>query len=309
MTANIPVDFVAFNIILDDIVFPDGRTAMGVLGGSGPQTAFGMRLWADRVGLVAGVGLDFPPEAQSWLEQAGLDTTALRYEPDIPTPRAWQVLEEDGRRTQVWRVPGPVLGRQLERSVDKLPPHYRAAKAFHFGLHPEEPNPDFAAALRNLGAIVSVETFKPAGRILPDVEVRQLVSMAHIFSPNVFEAQSLVGPGEPLEVAQRLAQAGAEVVPLRLGLDGAIIHHAQTGETWHIPAAPVTIVDPVGAGNAFCGGFLVGWVNSGDLLTAGLYGVVAASFLVEQVGAPPARPLPEEIKSRLEAARKTATQL
>ena len=33
---------VAFGIIIDDIVFPDGATHMGVLGGGGPQTAWGM---------------------------------------------------------------------------------------------------------------------------------------------------------------------------------------------------------------------------------------------------------------------------
>ena len=38
------VDLVAFGVILDDLVFPDGRTSLGVLGGGGPQTAFGMRL-------------------------------------------------------------------------------------------------------------------------------------------------------------------------------------------------------------------------------------------------------------------------
>jgi len=50
------MDFVTFGLILDDVVYPDGRTAMGMLGGGGPQTAFGMRLWSDSVGLVAGVG-------------------------------------------------------------------------------------------------------------------------------------------------------------------------------------------------------------------------------------------------------------
>jgi cytidine kinase len=51
---------ITFSIILDDIVFPDGTTRMGVLGGGGPQTAFGMRLWSDGVGIAAGVGDDFP---------------------------------------------------------------------------------------------------------------------------------------------------------------------------------------------------------------------------------------------------------
>jgi len=54
-----PIDAVAFGVIIDDIVYPDGSTVMGVLGGGGPQTAFGMRLWQERVGLAAGVGEDF----------------------------------------------------------------------------------------------------------------------------------------------------------------------------------------------------------------------------------------------------------
>jgi hypothetical protein len=48
--------FIAYSIIIDDLVFPDGRTQMGVLGGSGPQRAFGMKLWTDEVGLVGGDG-------------------------------------------------------------------------------------------------------------------------------------------------------------------------------------------------------------------------------------------------------------
>ncbi|HXV44161.1 MAG TPA: PfkB family carbohydrate kinase, partial [Anaerolineae bacterium] len=85
---------------------------------------------------------------------------------------------------------------------------------------------------------------------------------------------------------QRLVEAGAEIVALRRGASGAIVHRADIGETWSIPAVETTVVDPTGAGNAFCGGLLAGWVQSGNLLTAGLYGAVSASFLVEQVGLP-----------------------
>jgi sugar/nucleoside kinase (ribokinase family) len=81
-------------------------------------------------------------------------------------------------------------------------------------------------------------------------------------------------------------EAGAEIVALRQGPDGATVRRADTGETWHIPAIETSMVDPTGAGNAFCGGFLTGWVQTGDLCTAGIYGVVAASFLVEQIGLP-----------------------
>src|SRR5690242_16095544 len=107
------MDFVTYSIIIDDLVFPDGRTAMGVLGGSGPQTAFGMKLWTDSVGLVGGVGHDFPAEAQAWLDAMGIDCAGIRHLPQYPSLRAWQIFEYDGRRTQVWRTQGQAIPDQL----------------------------------------------------------------------------------------------------------------------------------------------------------------------------------------------------
>lgn len=294
------MDFVTFSLVIDDLVFPDGRTAMGVLGGGGPQAAFGMKLWTDQVGLVSGVGSDWLPNIQAWLTAAGIDLAGLRHSTEWPTPRAWQILEEDGRRTQLWRVPGPAIRAQLERSLEKLPPSYRLARGFHLGLHPEEPDLGFIRALRKSGAVISIEPFRAPTRPLTEIELRALLSAGHIFAPNLAEAYALVGPGEPLELIDRMVKAGANIVALRQGSEGATVHHADTGETWHIPAVETTVVDPTGAGNAFCGGFLAGWVQTGDLRLAGLYGVVAASFVVEQVGLPQPGPnRSEEAQQRL----------
>ncbi len=294
------MDFVTFSLIIDDIVFPDGQTAMGVLGGGGPQTAFGMRLWAERVGLVAGVGRDLPDTARAWLDSTGINTAGLRRTGEWPTPRAWQVCEADGRRTQVWRIPGPAIGAQLGRSLDDVPPAYQKARGFHLGVHPEEPDLAFIKALRNVGAVVSVEPFRVAQQALTDAELRVLVSAGQIFSPSQQEAESLVGTGAPAALIRRLIGLGAAIVALRQGSAGALVHRADTGETQYIPAYETTVIDPTGAGNAFCGGFLAGWVETGDLHRAGLYGAVAASFLVEQAGLPDPRPnLADEAKRRL----------
>lgn len=283
------MNFVTFSLIIDDIVFPDGRTVMGLLGGGGPQTAFGLKLWADGVGLVGGVGEDLPQSAWEWLRATGIDTAGLRRSPRWPTPRAWQVCEADGRRTQVWRSPGPAIGAQLGRRLDHLPPSYRQAQGFHLGVHPEDPDLAFIHALRDLGAVVSLEPFRPPQRPLSEDELRALLSAGQIFSPNQEEAIALVGPGPPLDLCHRLADLGAEVVALRQGPLGALIYHAATGDVQPIPTYKTSIVDPTGAGNAFCGGFLAGWIQSQDARPAGLYGAVAASFLVEQVGLPAAR--------------------
>ena len=299
------IDFVTFSLIIDDIVFPNGQTSMGVLGCGGPQTAFGTKVWADNVGWVAGVGFDLPVEAQSRLHAFQIDVRGLRHSPEWPTPRAWQVLEEDGRRTQVWRIPGPAIGQQLGRSLDKLPFAYRAARGFHLGVHPEEPDLEFIKSLRKLGAVVSVEPFRAAQRPLTGAELHNLISAGQIFSPNEQEAESLVGPGEPPELIRRLVELGAEVVALRQGAMGAIVHQADTGQSWHIPAVETRVIDSTGAGNAFCGGFLAGWVQTGNLCTAGLYGAVSAGFLVEQVGLPPPGPTLIKTAQKRLAALKT----
>ena len=304
------IDLIAFGIILDDLVFPDGRTVMGTLGGGGPQTAFGMRLpalagWTEEsgdVGLVAGIGGDLPDSARAWLAAAGIDLTGVR-ETELSTPRAWQKLERGGRRTQVWRVEGHVISAQLGRTLDRVPESYRQAKGFHLGIHPDEPDLDFIRQLHHLVGIgipayhpaVSLEPFKPADRPLSDGALRQLCSAADIFSPNVAEAQSLVGNGSPDELVRRLTDVGASIVALRMGPEGSLVY-AGSGATHfssashlvpiHVPAIPTNVIDPTGAGNAYCGGFLAGYVQTGDVLTAARYGTVAASFLVEQVGLP-----------------------
>lgn len=56
-----------------------------------------------RLGLAAGVGPDLPDSCSAWLQGIGVDTSGLVMHAR-PTPRAWQVFEEDGRRTQVWHV-------------------------------------------------------------------------------------------------------------------------------------------------------------------------------------------------------------
>jgi sugar/nucleoside kinase (ribokinase family) len=279
------MDFVSFGVILDEVVLPDGRVSPPVLGGGGPQAAFGMRLWADRVGIAGGVGEDLPEAARQWFAASGIDTEGLR--PSAwPTLRARQILDTAGHRLHDWQTPGAAIGPQLNRSLDLLPKGYLKARGFHFGVHPEEPDLEFAASLRRLGALVSIETFRPADRPLERESLYRLLSAPHIFSAALEEAESLVGPGSPRSLARRLIENGARIVALRLGAEGSLVVEGISGQGALIPAMPVHPINPVGAGNAYCGGFLAGWATSRDLATAGCYGAVAASFLLEQIGMP-----------------------
>jgi len=101
------------------------------------------------------------------------------------------------------------------------------------------------------------------------------------------------------------------MVALRMGERGSLLAEQGSGRAYFIPPLPVErIVDQTGAGNAYCGGFVVGWCLQRDLAAAGCYAAAAATFTLETVGAadiPPARELAWH--RRFEAAQRGVKQL
>ncbi len=305
------IDFIAFGIIVDDLVFPQGVTRMGVLGGGGPQAAWGMAAAlgsGERVGLVAGVGTDLEAGVLAPLHAAGINLEGVRTT-DLPTPRAWQVMEFDGRRTQVWRVPLQTLGTQLARTWDVLPPAYRSVRVFHWGIHPGDAVPDtaFGQQLRALGRQVSLEPFRPPGQPLPESEIRAVLAACDVFSPNLLEAERITGCWTYPDMLARFRALGGHTLAVRRGADGADVWDLPGGRGVHVPAVQTHIVDVVGAGNAFCGA-LIARLDEG-IAEAACHASAAASYLVEQVGMPPALPIPADYTRRLDEARAARREL
>lgn len=298
------IEHVAFGIIVDDIVFPQGYTRMGVLGGGGPQTAWGMAAAlgsGETVGLVAGIGADLDESVLAPMRAAGVNLDGVRIT-EHPTPRAWQVMEFDGRRTQVWRVPVQTLGTQLTRRWDVLPPAYQAANTFHWGIHPgDNGSLAFARDLGARGRRVSLEPFKSPDRALNEDEIRAMVTACEVFSPNWREAVAIAGTGEYGALIARYRALGCKILALRRGAEGADVWNLDEGRGVHMPAVQATAVDVVGAGNAFCGALAARLADGID--EAACHASAAASYLIEQVGLPGALPDPAEYARRLAEAR------
>jgi sugar/nucleoside kinase (ribokinase family) len=76
------------------------------------------------------------------------------------------------------------------------------------------------------------------------------------------------------------------MIAVRDGPRGSYVWDRDHDHMWHVPPAPVEVVDPTGAGNSYGGGLCVGWAKTQEARLAGCYGAVSAKFLVERVGLP-----------------------
>lgn len=288
-TTHPRIEFVALaSIIIDDIVLPDGETRMGVLGGSGTHSVYGMRIWTEGVGFVTNFGRDFPADLRRQLEEAGIDLQGARLRPSL-TPRAWQIFEFDGHRTEIFRTSVDEFYRYRPVAAD-IPPAYFGAIGFHLFRSPP--------GMMELARYLRVRNVRlllwepPPSAFRPDrlAEFAQAIPHTDIFSPNLEESAALLNETDPQRMVDRFLDMGAPVVALRMGGEGSLVAAAGQDRRWLIPPVESRVVDVTGAGNSYCGGFLVGYARSGDARTAGLYGAVSASFTVEQFGLPSITP-------------------
>lgn len=301
------IALVGYGIIIDDIVFPDGRTHMGVLGGGGPQTCWGMACAAgdsSQVGIISGIGSDIDATYLAPLTNAGINMDGIRLT-EFPTTRTWNVLEHDGSRRHVWRVNPATIDEQLRRGYDAA---YADATWFHWGINPGDCEVDLQAAadLKARGKRVSLETFQPPDQPLSATALQRLMSVCDLFSPNDYEAASIVGSSDISVIAETFRDAGAKRLAVRQGAEGASLFDFEQGIHARTGIVPTTVVDPVGAGNTFCGA-LIARIYAGDALgDAAAYASASASYMVEQIGMPPdGLPSSDDYAKRLATARST----
>lgn len=99
---------------------------------------------------------------------------------------------------------------------------------------------------------------------------------------NQDELANVTGTRDPARIASLLREQGVGVVTVKMGADGAYVH----GPEWrgHVPAFAVEVVDTTGAGDAFCGGFLAGYLSGWDLERTTRFANAVGGLCVTAVG-------------------------
>jgi fructokinase len=131
--------------------------------------------------------------------------------------------------------------------------------------------------------------------------VEQSVRRAHIVKASREDVEWLYPELGVADVAERWSGLGAELVVVTDGADGASAYR-RTGAPLHRPARAVTVVDTIGAGDAFTAGLLTGLVRRGlhgypglEMMSCDTLGeivdeaVLVAAITCERAGADPPR--------------------
>ena len=91
--------------------------------------------------------------------------------------------------------------------------------------------------------------------------VDRLLAMADIVKVSDEDLEYIVPGHQPAAAARVLLHRGPGAVLLTAGGDGVRVITAAGGQL--VPVDPVDVVDTIGAGDSFAGGFLAWWVGSG----------------------------------------------
>ncbi len=272
------------NLTVDDIVLYDQRQMhLASSGGDALFSAIGAWIWHRPAGLIARAGQAYPQANIDLIQNAGIACRLQRVPyPDI---RNWALYEPDGsRQFRNHCVSGTY--KQMSIRGEEIPPDCLDAAAFHIAPMPVEIQQSVLQRLRSRSCLITLDTFPQHltaphhTRILLD-----LLPDLDAFLPSREEAAILYGSRDEQAAARAFAGAGAKLVCIKLGAEGSLLYLPQTDQFRHVPACRVDALDPTGAGDSFCGGFLAGLLHSGDALTATCYGTVSASYVVETVGA------------------------
>lgn len=263
-------------------------------GGSVANVAVALARLGAPVSFVGVVGDDgYGRFVQADLAAEGVDTSGLCVSRDALTPMVIALIEPSGERMNVVWPP--------ERGADKL-------------LAPEQVDPD---------AIASAAWLHTSGMVLRDSPVREAalyamrlahdagvpvsldlnlrlelwgwddaiadtmveaVGLADVALGSAKEEIAPLAGTDRIEDAARALSGGRRVVVARLGEQGALVCDP-AGNLMHVPAFPTTVVDTLGAGDAFDGGFIAARLAGCDWVEATRWGNAVAALKIARPGA------------------------
>jgi sugar/nucleoside kinase (ribokinase family) len=303
---------------IDTLTSADGTTHLGVVGGNALFAAAGAHLWSSALAVAGVVGRDYPREWLRRLRRSGIDVRgvqrvpeehegywAARYlstgerEPHVPEEayrEAGMALPTPLRRMAAalsggggWRAATAARDASWRAVPERLPRGLSAPRALLLLANERSRQRSWIewarAQPRAAHCPILLDPEEESGLDLTEGDLRELLGGVNAVMPSARQISGLLATRGTRGAALALAGYGPSVVAIKRGAAGSYVFDSRRRVGYHIPAYAARVVDPTGAGDAYCGGFTVGLIETGSVALAGLFGAVAASFTLEGYGA------------------------
>ncbi|MFF4116953.1 carbohydrate kinase family protein [Streptomyces sp. NPDC001714] len=252
-------------------------TAAGTAGG----TALSLAKLGATVRSAGAVGADATGDMLvQLLHKAGIDTEFLVRRTDTATSASVLPIRPNGDRPSLH-----LLGANITYGVDDVP-WDALAEADHLHLGgPELIGVDAAARILHFakehGVTTSVDLLAPG--VLGSFEqiAAALPYVDHLL-PNDDQVLGFSGEDDLLAGAKKLVGAGAGLVAVTRGGDGALLVTAEGAEP--VPAFEIDVVDTTGCGDAFSAGFVHGIGLGRTPYDAAVLGNAVAALVAQGLG-------------------------
>lgn len=278
-------------------------------GGAPANVAVGIARLGMSSAFIGKVGDDpFGAFLRRALVAEGVDTDGLLVDDEARTTAVFVAVRDDGRKDLCfYRNPGADMRIRPEELPEEL---IGECRCFHYGSIGFIDEPSCSAQRRAIdiarrsGAMITYDpNYRPT--LWPSTEraareIRGGYETAHLVKISEEEWEIATGTDDLRSGAARVLAAGAELLVISRGENGAI---ATNGEYWiETPAPAVNVVETTGAGDAFLAALIVELVPmreelgslarvGSDTMTAVLARAVAVGALAcTAVGAIPALP-------------------
>jgi nucleoside kinase len=248
-------------------------------GGGAANIAAGIARLEEPCTLISAVGSDFSgSEYDCWMSHLGI-VREFFVVSDLPTPAAFIFTDEEGNQITYfdWGA-----SRVFAKEEPPALPFVHLATA----------DPGFNLRVAEKSNFSSFDPGQDIHRY-SKAHLSGILGCISLLFANQHEVQGMC---RILNLREEEIVAQVPLAVFTMGAGGSVLHEG--GTTMHIPAIPVRMVDPTGAGDAYRAGFLTAYVRGYMPADCCRIGTVMASFVVEHGGCQTHLPSWDEVKMR-----------
>lgn len=242
-------------------------------GGTAANIAYTLKLMGLEPLIASPAGDDFAPFA-GFLKKHKIQTTGIVLHKDVATGAYFVVTDKEDNQIGSFYLGATKFAKDIDIS------RYKTKKPFVI-VAPTDPS----AMMRYVADALTLGLpylFDPAFQIgsLTEEQLRTGIEHAAIFIGNDYE---IALAEQKLGITHEDLRVMVPIVITTLGSKGSIVE--TRFESMHIkPAKIKKLADPTGAGDAYRGGFIAGYVQKLPLDVCGQMASVAAAYAIEHYG-------------------------